>query len=180
MGEKGKMVGIIGLFDNPSDLLKAAAVFRDEGWRRWDCFTPYPVHRLDKAMGLRDSFMPTVTITAAFTGAILGKLMQWWMSAYDFPLIIGGTPLFALPAFIPVTFELFVLCAALSTFAAVLIACGLVRWHSPLHDAGVMEDVTSDHYAVYLDASDKRFSEESVRRALEGLKCTDVRVVYES
>ena len=123
--------GALGVFDNPDRLLEAAAALREAGWEHWDCHTPYPVHGLEKAMGLRDSLIPVLTLSAAFCGALTAKGMQWYMSDFDFPLMVGGKPLFSLHAFVPVTFELFVLFAAIVTFSAILIFCRLGRWHSP-------------------------------------------------
>lgn len=172
---------VIGLLDTPDELIHAAETVRDAGWRLWDCHTPYPVHGLEKAMGLKDSFIPWLTISAGLFGAVFAKMMQWFMSAKDYPLIIGGKPLFSWPAFIPVTFELFVLLGALTTFAAVLITCGLLKWRSPLHCAGVMQEVTGSRFAVVLDGTDKCFeSEEAARALLSRCGCTDIHTVLDT
>ncbi|NQU42024.1 DUF3341 domain-containing protein [bacterium] len=174
----GSLQGMVGVFDDPTPLLHMAGKARDAGWKHWDCHTPYPVHGLEKAMGLRDSLIPFLTISAGFFGAVFAKGMQWYMSDYDFPVIVGGKPLFSLPAFVPVTFELFVLFAALTTFGSVILFCGLCRWHSPLHDANLMLEATSDRYVVWFDATDALFEESEVRKFLEGNGAGDVRVVY--
>jgi hypothetical protein len=179
MSDARRIVGVVGLYEDPAALVEAAKAFRDRGWRRWDCYTPYPIHGLDRAMGVGGSPIPYITITAAFTGAVFAKLMQWWMSAWDYPLIIGGTPLFALPAFAPVTFELFVLFAALATFACIVFLCRMIRWHSPLHEAGLMRRITSDRFALYLDASDPQFVEEGAHRALREAGCEEIHSLYE-
>jgi hypothetical protein len=179
MTRAGTVLGVAGLFDEPRGLLRAAARVRKAGWRRWDCHTPYPVHGLDEAMGVRESFIPFVTISAGLVGAVAAKTMQWWMSDADFPLIVGGKPLFSLPAFVPVTFEVFVLFGALATFATVLISGRLLRWHSPLHEGGIMAEVMSDRFALFLDASDERFDEEAARRLLSDCGCEDVRTIRE-
>jgi len=178
MTERDRPLGIVGLLEDPEALVRAARKVRDAGWRRWDCHTPHPVHGLETAMGIKGSVIPYIAIVAALFGAAFGKAMQWWMSAWDFPLIIGGTPLFAIPAFAPVAFETFVLFAALATFAALLVLCRLLRWHSPLHDARVMHRVTSDRYAIFLDASDKRFSEPEGRRLLAECGCSEIYVAH--
>jgi hypothetical protein len=148
---------------------------RGAGWQRWDCHTPYPVHGLDAAMGVRESFIPFLTVSAGLFGVLFAKAMQWYMSDYDYPLMIGGKPLFSLPAFVPITFELFVLFGALTTFACILIFCRLGKWHSPLHDAGVMRDVTCNRFAIYLDATDSHFDKTETRRFLEEIGCEDIR-----
>lgn len=177
-GEGSRIAGMVGLFDDTDTLMEAARSARDAGWRKWDCHTPYPVHGLEKAMGLRESYVPIITLSAGFFGAAFGKAMQWYMSAYDYPLIVGGKPLFSLPAFVPVTFELFVLFGAVTTFLSLIFICRLGRWHSPLHDTGVMKEVTSRRFAVVLNADDRNFTEDGARRLLEENGCRDVRLLF--
>ena len=97
-----KLVGYAGLFDDPNRLVEAAAKVRDAGWKQWDCHTPYPVHGLDRAMGLRPSPIPYICLAGGFAGAALAMWTQWWMSAVDYPVRIGGKPLFSWPAFTPI------------------------------------------------------------------------------
>ena len=129
-----RVYGYLAEFKSASALYKAAEKVRDAGFRKWDCHTPYPVHGLDDAMGLKPSPMPYITLGMGAVGIGLAVLMQWWMSAVDYPVRIGGKEYFSWPAFIPVTFEVFTLLAAISTFVAMIILCKLGRWHSPLHD----------------------------------------------
>lgn len=175
----GKLVGMAGLFDDPSALVKAAEKVRDAGYSKWDCHTPYPVHGLDRAMGLRRSPVPTLCLAAGFVGVGAALLMQWWMSAVDYPVRIGGKPLFSWPAFVPITFEMFVLFAALTCMASVILFCRLGRWHSPLHDSGIMPEVTSNRFAVVLCREDNKFSEKSASELLAGAGCSDIRPLYE-
>ena len=179
MADNKKLVGMVGLFDDPDAIVRAACLVRDTGYRKWDCHTPYPVHGLDPAMGLKRSLIPTICLTAGFIGVGAALLMQWWMSAVDYPVRIGGKPLFSWPAFVPITFELFVLLAALATFGGMIALCRLGTFHSPLHDSGIMKEVTTTRFAVVLDAVDPRFSEDGARRLLEEAGCTDIRPVVE-
>jgi hypothetical protein len=175
-----KVVGIAGLYDTADEIVHAAERVRDAGWRKWDCHTPYPVHGLDAAMGLKGSPIPVFCLLGGAAGAGIALLMQWWMSAVDYPVRIGGKPLFSWPAFIPITFELFVLHAALITFVAMLICCRLGIFHSPLHDSGIMAEVTGRRFAVVLDARDPKFRATDPRRLLEESGCTDIREVFEN
>ena len=88
MTDQGKVVGMAAMLDNVDALIRAAEAVRDAGYKKWDCHTPYPVHGLDDAMGLRESFIPYITITAGLIGATVAKSFQWWVSAVDYPLII--------------------------------------------------------------------------------------------
>jgi len=179
MSERGRqgVAGVIGLFDEPESLLRAAARVRDAGYRNWDCHTPYPVHGLDEAMGLRPSPVPALCLTAGFAGAAVAMLTQWWMSAVDYPVMVGGKPMFSWPAFLPITFEFFVLFAALATMASLILFCRLGRWHSPLHDAGVMGEVTTRRFGIVLGAADPAFTPEAARALLAGAGCRDVRTL---
>jgi len=175
-----QQVGMVGLFEDPDALIRAAQRVRDAGYRKWDCHTPYPVHGLDQAMGLRESPVAYICLTAGFIGVGAALLMQWWMDAIDFPIRIGGKPLFSWPAFVPITFELFVLFAALATMASILILGRLGKWHSPLHDSGVMADVTSHRFAVVLSDSDAAYTAEHATQLLSGAGCQDIRPLYEN
>ncbi len=179
MAQVRKIVGLVGLFDEPDDLVRAAEKVRDAGYGKWDCHTPYPVHGLDEAMGLKRSLIPMICLGMGFVGGLAAMLMQWWMDAVDYPIVIGGKPLFSWPAFVPITFELFVSFTALSTVGCLIFFCRLWRWHSPLHDTQVMAEVTSNRFAVVLLEADKNFSEEKSRSLLEETGCEDIRELVE-
>jgi hypothetical protein len=179
MAESRKEVGTVGLFDDVDQLLRAAEQVREAGYRHWDCHTPYPVHGLDRAMGLKDSPIPTICLTAAFLGVGTALLMQWWMNAVDYPIRVGGKPHASWPAFLPITFEMFVLFAGLATMGSLLFLARLGRWHSPLHDSGIMAEVTSHRFAVVLNADDVQYSEDAAKQLLASAGCTDIRPLYE-
>lgn len=173
------LVGMIGLYDDPDSLIGAATRVRDAGYKKWDCHTPYPVHGLDDAMGLKPSPMPYICLGMGGVGLGVAVLMQWWMSAVDYPVRIGGKQLFSWPAFIPISFELFVLFAAISTFVGMIVLCKLAKWHSPLHDSGVMVEVTTTRHGVVLESEDALFTEDGARALLEETGCKDIRPLYE-
>jgi hypothetical protein len=172
------VVGMIGLYDQADALIAAAEAVRDAGYKKWDCHTPYPVHGLDDAMGLKPSPMPYVTLIAGGIGACLGMYMMYWMSAVDYPVRIGGKEYFSWPAFVPITFEAFVLFAGLATMGGMIFFTKLGTWASPLHDNDVMGLVTSSRLGVVLKAEDEQFSEDKARALLEGTGCSDVRTLY--
>ncbi|MBI4881305.1 MAG: DUF3341 domain-containing protein [Planctomycetes bacterium] len=179
MAEGRNLAGVVGLCDDVESLLRAASAVRAAGYREWDCHTPYPVHGLDRAMGLKASPIPAICLAAGFAGAGVALLMQWWMSAVDYPVRIGGKPLYSWPAFVPIVFELFVLFSALATVCCVLVLCRLGRWHSPLHDSDVMRLVTSDRFAVVLRQEDRLFAEQEAAALLARSGCREVRPLYE-
>jgi hypothetical protein len=174
-----KQVGLVGLYDDPDALVRAARMVRDAGYTKWDCHTPYPVHGLDQAMGLKPSPVPYVTIGAAFVGLFVAILLTGGLSVWQYPIRIGGKPLFSWPAFVPIYFELFVLFAALATMGSVIGFCRLGRWHSPLHDSGIMGEITCDRFAIVIEDRDEKYSEVMARKLLEATGCRDVRPLVE-
>ena len=130
-------------------------------------------------MGVKESRLAFYALCAGGAGAVLALLMQWWMSAVDYPVRVGGKPFFSWPAFVPVTFEVFVLFSALATAALGVLMCGLLRWHSPLHDTGVAADLAGRRFGLVVMADDPLFRDGQVRKLLERADCRDVRPLFE-
>src|SRR5580704_10166634 len=113
MPTEKKELGVLASYDTPSAIYHACEQVRDAGFRRFDSYTPFPVHGLDKAMGLGPSYIPWLVLIAGITGGSLAFLLAVWTSAYDYPLNIGGKPTWSVPAFIPVIFECTILLSGL-------------------------------------------------------------------
>lgn len=165
--------GVLALYDNPDTLLAAAARVREHGFRNADAFTPYPVHGLSEALGIKKSWIPYVTLVMGLTGAILGLTFEIWTSAIDWPLNVGGKPFVSLPAFIPVTFESGVLIGGTMTLAALLIACGLPNLGAPILD----RSLTDDRFALFLPDVGPGWNESRALQFLKETGTTDVRVI---
>ena len=172
-------VGVVGLFSDTNALMHSATTVRDAGYKKWDCHTPFPVHGLDGAMGLKDTPIPYIVLTMGFIGLACAIAMQGWMNAIDYKIIFGGKPFFAWPAFVPICFELFVLFTAIAISGSLLFFCKLLKWHHPLHDSNIMKEVTCDKFAVVLQADDALFTEEKATKLLERSGCKDIRLLYE-
>ncbi len=115
MAEQKSVFGILARFDSPTALMGAARKMDREGYRSFDCHSPFPIHGMDHAMGMKKSKLGWIVAACGFLGASGALLMQWWMSTVDYPLVISGKPFFSLPAFIPITFELCVLLSGFGT-----------------------------------------------------------------
>ena len=174
-----RIVGLVALYDSADELIRAAEKVRDAGYRKWDCHTPYPVHGLDDAMGLKASPVPYFAIGAGFVGVAVGLLLTGGLNTLHYPIHIGGKALFSWQAYVPIYFEMFVLLAAVATMGAMLFFCGLGRWHSPLHDSGVMELVTTDRFAIVLDSTDAKYREADARALLAATGSRDIRPLAE-
>lgn len=125
---------LIGVYSDPDVLLHAADGARQKGWKRLDALTPYPIHGLEKALGIGKSWVPWVTLGMGLTGAILGFSLQYWVHVVEWPMNIGGKPFNAWPAFFPIMFECGVLIGGISTFIAMWAACKLPTTKPVVHD----------------------------------------------
>lgn len=157
------LAGVLGFFDQPSELIDATVKVRDARYQYFDTFTPFPVHGLEAAQGLKRSPIPYITFIAGLTGGFLAFLFQYWTSAVDWPLNVGGKPFNSWPAFIPICFELTVLFAGLSTVAAMFIFNGLPNVKRKAFDPGL----TRDRFAILIGAplAVEEDDEAAVRRA---------------
>ena len=173
-GGSGALFGLLAEFDSPGRLLDAARAVRDAGYTRWDCHSPFPVHGLDRAMGLRQSKLPWIVLGAGLTGTAVAILMQWWMNAEDYAIVIGGKPLFSLPANIPVAFELTVLFAAVSCFAAMFFFNDLPKFFHPAFRGSRFKRASSDRFFISIEAGDPQFDPRGTAELLRSLGCTHV------
>lgn len=171
------MYGFLVEFDDAHKLVDGCARVRDAGYTRWDAHTPFPLHGMDAAMGIRGTRLPWLVLAGGTTGFGLALLMIWWMNAVDYPLNISGKPLFGLPAAIPVAFELTVLFSAFAAFLGMWIRNGLPRLHHPLLRHEQFLRTTSDRFYIVVERSDPRFDPDATRSLLEslgGLAVTEV------
>ena len=164
-----RLAGLLVQFDDVPTLLEACAKVRDAGYSKWDAHTPFPVHGLNDAMGLKATRLPYFVFVCGLLGLGAAVLMQWWMNAVDYPYLISGKPIFSLPANIPVIFELTVLFSAFGTFFGMFGANRLPRYHHPLFYSKRFEQVTTDKFFIYVDAEDQKFELNSTRALLESL-----------
>jgi len=165
--------GVLALYESPDTLLQAAATIREHGFRGADAYTPYAVHGLSEALGIRKSWVPYVTLVMGLTGAGLGLWFEIWTSAVDWPINVGGKPFVSLPAFIPITFESGVLIGGTMTLAALLIACGLPNYRSPILD----RSLTDDRFGLFIPDSGPGWNEQRTIQILQSSGSHDVRVI---
>jgi hypothetical protein len=167
--QQEKLLGYLAEFSDPHQLLHACEQVRDAKYRRWDAHTPFPVHGLNDAMGLRGTVLPWLVLGGGLTGLLAALVMQWWMNAVDYPFLISGKPYFSLPAFIPVVFELTVLLSAISTFFGMLMLAGLPQFYHPVFHSERFKRASDDHFFISIEARDRRFDAVETKRLLEGL-----------
>ena len=176
---RGAPLGLLAEFETPADLVRAAARVREAGYRRWDAHTPFPIHGLDRAMGIKDTALGWIVFGGGLFGCLFGVWMQWWTNAVDYPFVISGKPLWSLPANIPIVFELTILFSALSAFFGMLILNGLPRPHHWAFFDHRFDRVTCDRYFISIEASDANFDLEASRALLESAGSIAAEIVWE-
>ncbi len=154
---------MVGIFQDEDDILSVTREVRKKGYTILDIYTPYAVHGLDHAMGLKPSRLPWVCFALGLVGAVTKLWFEYWATAADWPVNVGGKPWNSLPAFVPVTFEVMVLFAGISTVIALFIVSRLY----PGRAATVIPGVTDDRFALVLEETDAAFEPVEVRRLLE-------------
>ena len=175
-----ELFGLLVEFDNVDDLVAAAERVRDAKYEKWDAHSPFPVHGLDDAMGIRATLLPCVVFMAGAAGAGGALLLQWWTNAFDYPIVISGKPLFSLPANIPVTFELTILLSAITAFVGMLALNGLPQLYHPVFHSKRFRRATNDRFFIVIEANDPEFDEDRTRPFLESLGGTAVEEIRES
>jgi Protein of unknown function (DUF3341)/Cytochrome C oxidase, cbb3-type, subunit III len=172
------LYGVVAEFDTPKELVAAAEGVRDARFTRWDCFSPYPVPKIDRAMGTKMTILPWLVFGAGVTGCGGALLLQWWTNAYDWPWLTSGKPFFSLPANIPVTFEGTILFAAVGCFILMWALNRLPRFWHPNDVARRFEQVTNDGFFIGIEASDPVFDRRETVALLQKLGARSVELVH--
>lgn len=166
-------------FENEHDLLHAAEKVRDAGYTKTDAFTPFPVHGIDHALGIKPTILPFIVLCAGLTGLCTALLMQWWMNGVDYKYIISGKPFGITPASIPVSFELTILFSAFTSVLGMLALNGLPRFSNPVFTSAKFDRATNDRFFLYVDATDKYYNRESVKELLSSVHANSLDEVIE-
>jgi len=174
-----KPYGVLAEFDSAAGIVRAAAKVRDAGFKRWDVFTPFPVHGLDKAMGLRNSQVGWFSFLGGALGYSSGMLMIWYMNAYDYPLVIGGKPMFSpFYPFVP-CFELTILFGSFGAVLGMLYLNRLPRLYHPLLKHRRFAQVTHDKFYLVIETSDPGYDPTETQQLLEAVGSKAVELVEE-
>jgi molybdopterin-containing oxidoreductase family membrane subunit len=173
----GPYYGVLAAFATPADLYHACERVRDAGFTRWDAHSPFPVHGLAGAMGLRRSPLPWIVLVMGLMGAALGFLLQWWVHTIAYPLVISGKPYFAWPAYVPITFEVAVLFGALGAVFGMFGLNRLPMHHHPLFRSKVFERVTDDAFFISIESWDPRFDPSATAKLLESVGARSVELL---
>ncbi|MBA3541269.1 MAG: DUF3341 domain-containing protein, partial [Deltaproteobacteria bacterium] len=162
----GALYGVLAEYDTPGELVDAARKVRDAGYTDFDCYSPFPVHGIDDAMGIKRTILPLLIFGGGFTGLLGGLLLQWWTNAHEWPWNISGKPAWSIPANVPIAFETTILLSVLTTFFGMWVLNKLPQvWH-PLFRNDRFNRVTDDGFFIGIEAKDRRFDAEATTKLL--------------
>ncbi len=171
--------GLVAEFDTPGDAMRAATSIRDAGFRKWDVHTPFPVHGLDVAMGIKNSPVGWFTFFGGCTGYTTGMLMIWFMNGFDYKIVVGGKPLFSPFYAFPVCYELTILFAAFATLIGMCFLNRLPRLYHPLLKNRRFAAVTHDKFFVVIETADPKYSPVETRKLLETAGSRHIELIEE-
>lgn len=174
-----KLYSLSALFENADSIINAANKVNKAGYKKYDIHTPYPVHGMDDAMGLEPSKIGYLTILLGLTGLTLITSFIYWINVIDYPQVIGGKPLFSLPAYIPIMFEVTILLGAVGTVAILLIFYFKFPNNShPLHDTNYMKNVSSDKFGITIESTDEKFNIDEIKSLFSSLGASKIEEIY--
>lgn len=177
--ESEPVYGILAEFPDPGALVHAAERIRSEGYRHFDTHSPFPIHGMDRAMGMGQSKVGYFTLGGGITGFALAYWLQWWTGGVDYPLNISGKPFFAVEPSIPIMFELTVLFSAFGAVIGMLALNGLPRPYNPLFYSRNFERSSDDAFFLHIAASDRKFDEDTAADLLKEVGGFNIELIAE-
>ena len=162
-----KPYGLVAAFDSTPALYHACERVRDAGYTQWDAITPFPVHGLDAAMGMRRSRVPRISLTGGVIGFATGMSLIWWTGAWDYPLIVGGKPYFSAMFAFPVSYELTILFTAFATIIGMFVLNRLPMHYHPVQKAPQFVRAMDDRFFIVIEAGDPKYHPAATRALLE-------------
>jgi hypothetical protein len=167
---KENLFGLMAEFSGDKEILAAAKSAYESGYRRMDAFTPFPVDGLAENLGRKKSFVPLIVLSGGIVGGLSGYFMEWYANVVSYPVNIGGRPFNSWPAFVPITFELTILSAALAGFVGMFALNKLPEPHHPVFNVPEFERASTDKFFLCIQSDDPKFDLETTRKFLETLK----------
>jgi mono/diheme cytochrome c family protein len=175
---EGELYGVLAEYDTPGELVEAARRVRDAGYTEFDCYSPFPVHGIDPAMGIKRTILPVLIFGGGFSGAIGGLALQWYCNAHAWTWNISGKPTWSIPANIPIAYECAILLAVFASFFGMWGLNKLPQvWH-PLFRMDRFARVTDDGFFLGIEAADRRFDREKTKELLQGASAIAIEDVY--
>lgn len=164
-------------FDNPAHLLEAAEKLKNAGYKKFDCHSPFPIHGMDDAMGMKRSPLGWMVGFVAFFALLGGFTLEWWTSAVDYPLVISGKPFFSYQAYGPVAFAVMVLSSAFTALLGMMALNKLPMWYHQLFNSDKTAKISNDGFVVSIESKDPLFDRKKTKDFLEEIGGQNLEVI---
>ncbi|TYP92673.1 quinol:cytochrome c oxidoreductase membrane protein [Fodinibius salinus] len=175
-----QIYGVLAEFRNPKELVDAAESVKNSGYSDFDTYAPFPIHGMEKAMGVKKSPLGWIVLSGALIGMVGALALMVWVMGYEYPMNISGKPFINIPIYVPITFELTVLLAAFAATFGMIGLNKLPRFNNPLFNVERFEKASDDGFFVCIEASDDLFAEEKAEKLFRSNGATHIETVYDS
>ncbi|MEO6590385.1 MAG: DUF3341 domain-containing protein [Pyrinomonadaceae bacterium] len=166
--------GLLAEFDTPTQLVDAANRVREAGYTKTDAFSPFPLHEIDEALGIKRSILPYLVFGGAIVGLLSGLGLQIFVHYIDYPIIVGGRPFISIPSFVPATFELTILFASLTAVGGMLLLNGFPHPYHPVFNVPRFALATREKFFLLIEKKDSKFNYEETKSLMESLNPQEV------
>jgi hypothetical protein len=171
---KKEIYGLMAEFDSSTELVVAAEKTRDAGYTKTDAYSPFPIHEIDKALGIKRTILPYLVFLGGVTGCLSGLALQYYTHAIDYPIIVGGRAYFSLPAFVPPAYELTILLASFTAMFGMLFLNGLPKPYHPVFNVPRFNLASREKFFLVIEREDPRFDYEETKNFMENLNAQEV------
>jgi hypothetical protein len=168
------LYGLMAEFDTPQALLDAAVATGKAGYTKTDAYSPFPIHGLDQALGIKERLVAPIVLVGGLTGLAAGYGLEYWSQVIEWPMNIGGRPYHAWVSFIPPAFELTILFAAFAAVFGTLALNGLPQPYHPVFNAPRFDRASQDSFFLAIEAADPKFDAVRTRQFLASLHPREV------
>lgn len=168
------LYGVMAEFDTATELVDAARAVRDAGYKRTDAFSPFPIHEIDEALGIKRSILPVLVFFGGITGLLLGISLQVFVHYIDYPMNVGGRPFLSWPSFVPPSYELTILLAGFTAVFGMLFLNGLPRPYHPVFNVPRFSLASREKFFLLIESADEKYDYEETRSFMESLKPQEV------
>lgn len=166
--------GLLAEFDTTTEIVEAAEKVRDAGYTETDAFSPFPIHEMDEALGIKRSILPYLVFGGGIAGLLLGLGLQYYTHVIEYPIIVGGRPHFSLPAFVPPAYELTILLAGFTAVFGMLLLNGLPKPYHPVFNVPRFNLASREKFFLLIKADDPNFDYEETKEFMESLNPQEV------
>jgi hypothetical protein len=171
---KKNIYGLLAEFDTPTQLVYAANKIREAGYTKTDAFSPFPLHEIDEALGIKRSILPVLVFCGAIAGLLTGLGLQIFVHYIDYPIIVGGRPFISIPSFIPPSYELTILFAAFTAVGGMLLLNGLPQPYHPVFNVPRFALATREKFFLLIETKDSKFNYDETKSFMQSLNPQEV------